>query len=947
MGKADKDANLSPDLILEQIVEDFTARLRKGERPAIKEYVDRHPDLKIEIDELLSSAAMIEELKASRGAETTRPDMSELSSIRSIGDYDLIRELGRGGMGVVFEGVHRSLGRRVAIKIVPRHLVENENYLIRFEREAQAAASLHHTNIVSVFGVGNSDGHRYYVMEYIPGENLSEVIWQISHGPSSVAGDLPTSPENADQTVQAQTLTDSTAQDVPAHTATLELSDPTEFTITVPHRPVRAPNPRKELASLRTDASTRYRWAAKLIMQVADALSYAHQQGILHRDIKPSNLILDADQRVWVTDFGLVKDLTDQSLTKTGDIVGTIQYMAPEAFEGKYDVRSETYSLGLTLYELVCLRPAFANTSTPELIRQIVSDSHKIQPFAKSLPRDLQTIIAKSISRDVSVRYESATDLRDDLRAFLEDRPIQARRPGAIEILQKWAKRNPLVASLTMAIGLLLLTVAIVATTSYRKLRVAYQDVLRQKEKTREEFSRAETNLQLTIEAFDTLYRNILYGENATDKTIVDGLRELSGIKTVVTEKDAGLLKSMLAFYDRFATENENSPKLELETSRALRRVANINRLLGEVDEAIAYYEKAVEKFEKRLNAPDHEPEQSVQKIIDYVRVNNEYALALQQKGQYTKFRERFEASQKVLETQVGSASDSDHLIQLELARTFNLMGANATRFAAARSTKKARFPLLWQLGQRLNRQQDSNDKFRRTLPMRRNLRDTFESRMTEWQKLRFNEKAAKILKSIQSKDPENPEIQLELAKCYTLLASKSDRSNKKYLTKSIKILETLLKEDPDDPEIKFHLALSCVIPNSESTKNSFELLDTAEQLITEMTDRYPLILEYQQVAVIVRARKADAYISSGDLDLANSELESAESLLQNVAKETPSTVRLSTPYRMLANLYLNLALEYQLDGNGRAYNDALRQAARLHPATQSFPKVRRRRPPR
>ena len=938
---------LSPDQLLEQIVEEFTARLRQGERPAIQEYVERHPELREEIDELLSSAAMIEELKASRSSDPPRRDLSELTGLKSIGDYDLVRELGRGGMGVVFEGIHRSLRRQVAIKIVPRHLVENPDYLTRFEREAQAAASLHHTNIVSVFGVGNSEGHCYYVMEYIAGENLSNVIWDISHGRNQ----FDTEKHSAGQTValqdkagDAQERRDNqqtqTATRI-AHPATEILHEPVEFTVTATDS---SPRPNhglgSQLRALRDNPVERQRWAARLAMQVADALAYAHQQGILHRDVKPSNLILDSNQRVWVTDFGLVKNLTDQSLTKTGDIVGTIQYMPPEAFEGKYDVRSETYSLGLTLYELVNLQPAFANTSTPELIRQIVSNTHRIKPLG-NLPRDLQTIISKSISREPAHRYASAKEFRDDLRAFLEDRPIQARRPGSLEILQKWAKRNPLVAGLASAIALLLIAVAVVSLVSYRQLNVAYQDVLKQKEKTREEFVRAETNLQLTMEAFDTLYANILYGENSSNQTIVDGLQEISGIRTVVTEKDAGLLKSMLAFYERFAKENENSEKLERQTTRALRRVANIYRLLGEVDESIAYYESAIQKLEANLS----EDEQPVQQIIDFVRVNNEYALALQQKGLNTQFRKRFEKSQSILEN--SPELESNQALQLELARTFNLMGTNATMFAAAGSTRSPRDG-LWQLALRRDRRNPRmgnpsprmgnpnprlGNQNRRRFPGRRKIMDSFEERMSRWNELGFNNKAAEILENLQKKDPKNPEIRLELAKCYTLLASRPDADNRSYLSDSIKILEQLLEEDPDNSDIKYHLALCCVIPNSQATTNGRQLLETADSLISEMKERYPLNLEYQQVGVIVHAKKADNYIHSGDLDDALTELKLTESLLRKLTAETPSANRLAPLYLMLANLNLNLALEFRWDGNRVASENALRRAQRLHPA--------------
>jgi WD40 repeat protein/tetratricopeptide (TPR) repeat protein len=201
---------------------------------------------------------------------------------------------------------------------------------------------------------------------------------------------------------------------------------------------------------------------AQIGVQVAGALEHAHRQKILHRDIKPSNLLLDTHGVVWVTDFGLAKVDDQQNLTHTGDVLGTLRYMPPEAFEGKSDSRSDVYSLGLTLYELVALRPAFDETDRHKLIKQVATEEpvrlDRINPAA---PRDLVTIIHKAIDRDAGRRYQTAEALQADLQRFLADEPIQARRTSPAERFLRWARRNRSLATALSVIALLLLVVAV------------------------------------------------------------------------------------------------------------------------------------------------------------------------------------------------------------------------------------------------------------------------------------------------------------------------------------------------------------------------------------------------------------------------------------------------------------------------------------------------------
>jgi eukaryotic-like serine/threonine-protein kinase len=191
-----------------------------------------------------------------------------------------------------------------------------------------------------------------------------------------------------------------------------------------------------------------FRGVAQIGRQAAQGLAYAHARGIVHRDIKPSNLLLDHTGVVWIADFGLAK-AEDDGLTATGDVLGTLRYMAPERFRGEGDARADLYALGLTHYELMTLRPAFVTSDRLKLIEQVKTEEPaRPRSLDGRIPRDLETIVLKAIEKDPKQRYASALPLAEDLRRFLADEPIAARRTSAAERYARWARRNPTIAAL-------------------------------------------------------------------------------------------------------------------------------------------------------------------------------------------------------------------------------------------------------------------------------------------------------------------------------------------------------------------------------------------------------------------------------------------------------------------------------------------------------------------
>ncbi len=440
----------SRDEVLERLAAEFVERHRQGKHPPLSDYTDRYPDLAADIRDLFPALVQIEKLKPSADATDAtdcfeRPATPALAQLERLGDYRILREVGRGGMGVVYEAEQESLGRHVALKVLPSSALLNPTYLARFRREAQAAGRLHHTNIVPVFGVGECDGVHYYAMQFIHGEGLDKVladVRRLRRAPG--AGEaLPTEGSMAHTLLTGQFISPIAANP-------------------------RQPNEHPDSSSLTSRLSPcgpeaeYFRGVARIGVQVADALAYAHRQGILHRDVKPSNLLLDLQGTVWVADFGLAKAEGTEELTHTGDIVGTIRFMAPERFEGKSLPQSDVYGLGLTLYELLTLRPAFDDTNKGRLIDRVQHEPPrppcKLDP---RVPRDLETLVLKCLAKDPKERYATAVALAEDLRRFLADRPIRARRATAAEQAWRWCRRNPWLAGLSAAVLLLLLVVAV------------------------------------------------------------------------------------------------------------------------------------------------------------------------------------------------------------------------------------------------------------------------------------------------------------------------------------------------------------------------------------------------------------------------------------------------------------------------------------------------------
>jgi serine/threonine protein kinase/tetratricopeptide (TPR) repeat protein len=407
------------------IIEELTTRLQAGERVDIEPYIRAHPEHAERLRNLVPALGVLAELGQAPlpepAAETTSPAL-----LGELGDYRILREVGRGGMGIVYEAEQISLGRRVALKVLPFAATLDAKQLQRFKNEARAAAGLHHTNIVPVYAVGCERGVHYYAMQFVEGQTLAAFIEQLRRSPVATVPTAPYTPTPKSDAVTADTPG-------PAAARSTETSgrDPAYF-----------------------------RTVGQLGIQAAEALEHAHQLGVIHRDIKPGNLLVDERRSLWVTDFGLAHCQSQAGLTMTGDLVGTLRYMSPEQALAKrvvVDHRTDIYSLGATLYELLTLEPAVPGKDRQELLRQIAFEEPRpARRLNKAIPAELETIVLKALEKNPKDRYASARELADDLRRYLEDKPIRARPPTVRQRLMKWSRRHqPVVRTAAAAITLM------------------------------------------------------------------------------------------------------------------------------------------------------------------------------------------------------------------------------------------------------------------------------------------------------------------------------------------------------------------------------------------------------------------------------------------------------------------------------------------------------------
>ena len=489
-----------------------------------------------------------------------------------IGDFDLVRRLGGGGMGVVYLATQRSMQRRVAVKLVrPGHFF-HEGTRARFRREAEAAARLSHPNIVQVHTFGEEAGVPYLAMEYVRGSSLDRILAKLAarRGTSLTGGDF------------LEAVQQSQEDDEPGHPAPDEAF----------------------FEGSATDVVLR------IALGVARALAHAHERGVLQRDVKPSNIMLTVDGRVLLLDFGLSSLTGADRVTKSGSLVGSLPYMAPEQLRGEgeaVDARTDVYGLGVTMYEILTHRAPFLVPGSTERTRALILDGRPTPPrrLDASIPKDVESVCLVAMDSDPGHRYESAHALCADLQNVIAHRPIHARPAGMGTHLARWARRRPGAAA-AVAMGFLL----VVGGPTV----LAWQSS-KANARLEEEVERADKNRTDTLAALALANRNheaTLVALRRADDNFQRALGALALVTRVAID-DLGdvpmaergrrdVLLGVAAFQGELA-EAAGAPgdsEFELQRAAALTQLGHVQAALDELDAAAASLEEAISIFEER-----------------------------------------------------------------------------------------------------------------------------------------------------------------------------------------------------------------------------------------------------------------------------------------------------------------------------------------------------------
>ena len=612
---------------LTTILDDYLVMLEKGTPPNRDEIISANGDIGPQIERYLASLEFLQD--AAGGFAESSFDV-EHDSPEELGEFRLVKQIGRGGMGVVYEAWQESLGRRVALKVLPFASVLDSRQIARFHNEARAAAQIHHPNIVPIYAVGEDKGVHFYAMQLIEGKGLDEVIQEQRGQEHS----LP-------QVACPRTIKHDCAQDVDEKQDTYSSTGQSQIS-----------------ASNGTGSGpgqNRFRRISELFVQAATALHAAHEYGVIHRDVKPSNLMVDADGKIWITDFGLARCQTDQNVTRTGDVVGTVRYMSPEQARGDnamVDHRADVYSLGATLYELTTLRQIFEGSDGVALFAEIES-GEIVQPRTvdASIPRDLESIILRAIAPERDARYGTALEFADDLQRFLDGVPTLAQPPSPLERFSRWASRHR--RAFQLGSGLL----ALVA------IGLGVSSLLLYQEKTRTDQAlalseihrvRAETNLQKAREIVDKLGARV-----ATQLSTVAGAEEVR----------RALLTDMLSYYREFAEQSEKE-SLRHEVATTISKIASLTEHAGSPAEALDFHRQAGDLFAQLI---EEEPSNSQHKA-NLALCQNNLATLHSQLGQIQQAEACYRLAIE-LQSELADAQSATFEFRRDLALTWSNLG--------------------------------------------------------------------------------------------------------------------------------------------------------------------------------------------------------------------------------------------------------------------------------
>jgi len=687
------------------LVDEYLAAWEQGRPIDREQMVARHPDLAQPLAEYLESLDFLQDAAAGFLArpELFDPGHNGESGRKEIGDFEILREVGRGGMGVVYEARQISLNRRVALKMLPFASLLDSKQIARFRNEAQAAAQLHHPNIVPVHFVGADRGVHYYAMQFIDGQPLDRAIDELKRN-RSVRRD------------------ETNASDVDSGI---------------------------ELLATQYSSSERgyFRTIAQLAIQAAEALHCAHEFGIVHRDVKPSNLMLDTEGKLWVADFGLARFRFDKQLTQSGEFVGTIRYMSPEQASGEshlVDHRTDIYSLGVTLYELLSLKHPVRAQQPAAILRHLERENpYRLRVWNANIPGDLENIVRKAMSKSRDDRYSTAKDFADDLRRFLDGKPTNAKRPTSVDRAAKWIRRHKIVASFVAALMMAVLGLLISTGMLAHQMR----ETERALAKANENFQQYRTQLALSSN-----HLALLHDQNGNTQAAKEAFQKAIQLQREIIEEhpeDEETLRSLAATLSNFsffcakhdpaeAAEcyaetlkmqqqliNSRPEHLPFRDDFALTcsNFASFHAKQGKLEAAVDSYRQAIDTLEQTNEAsPEHKRDRDL--AVAYNNLGMTQDALGQVAASEESFRKALDALQASLQTVVATPMDISRLggihnnLGMVLEREERLQEA-VTSYAkaiACQTTAADRAPQVAQFREFLSTHQDNHARVKRKL---------------------------------------------------------------------------------------------------------------------------------------------------------------------------------------------------------------------------------------
>jgi eukaryotic-like serine/threonine-protein kinase len=822
------------DPVVLAAVEEYLNALEAGCEPDREALLARHAQVAGALTGYLDALHFVHaagsELDGSRARAKPEGAAAE-EPIPSLGDFRILREIGRGGMGVVYEAQQLSLARRVALKILPFAAALDPRQQQRFKNEAQAAAQLHHPNIVPVHAIGCERGVHYYAMQFVEGQSLACLIRQLRGQLGTTPGKLYPGEAGSEEPIEGATAV-----------AALTVDDSaSELRGALVAGPATLPPAGLPLGQWLWSKDY-FRAAARLGLQAAEALEHAHQVGVVHRDIKPANLLLDVRGNLWVADFGLAQVRGDTRLTMSGDLLGTLRYMSPEQVQGQrrlVDQRSDIYSLGTTLYELATLQPAFSQQDRQELLRRIaLEDAPRPRRLNPLLPAELETILNKAMAKEPECRYASAGELVEDLRRFLEERPILARPPTVLQQTSRWLRRHRAVA----ASGVAMLVLAALSS-----LTIAWI-VWREKGKTESALTEARNNYALALEQEQRAQAAYRVAHDSLERyyTTVSENRLLNkpGLQPLRKE----LLSAAAEFYRQLAENGQHDPKATAERALALFRLGYITAETTSAARGAELYREGIPLLEA---------------VLDKQSNRSSYVSALA-----SAYR-----MQGILCRQTGDPEAAGRALQHALELNRQLLAEDAGNAQYRREFARS----ILSLGILL----EDKGQLDPAVENCQQAQESFDRLVKEHPDL--------ILYRLEQADCAN-----NLGLCYRAQGRRTQAEQA--LKGALGTYRQLKREHPEDPEFAFSIATVCLnlgVLQVESRRpaQAEEAYAEAAAVSQQLVQDNPTVMEYRAGLAKAKLNLGDLYLTQAQLKKAEACLQEAEELLAELARREPKIV--------------------------------------------------------